>query len=92
MLLSDEIHADLVFAPHRHLPIASLAPEVAARTVTLMSASKAFNIAGLCMAFAHFGSPALRARFETVPAHVRGGTNTLSVAAVDAAWRTVRPG
>ena len=41
-IISDEIHADLVFEPGEHIPIASLSKEVAERTVTLMSASKAF--------------------------------------------------
>ncbi|MEX2480428.1 MAG: MalY/PatB family protein [Gammaproteobacteria bacterium] len=91
VLVSDEIHADLILAPARHIPVASLSDDIAARTVTLMSASKAFNIAGLCMAFAHFGSPALRRRFERIPAHLRGGTNTLSIAAVEAAWRHGQP-
>ena len=86
LIVSDEIHADLVLTGQPHIPIASLDPDIAARTVTLMSASKAFNIAGLCMAFAHFGSAKLKARFEAIPAHSRGGTNALSVAAVRAAW------
>ncbi len=86
IILSDEIHADLVFRPNRHIPIASIAPEIQRRTMTLMSASKSFNIAGLCMAFAHFGSKSLKEKFELIPQHSRGGTNTLSVAAVTAAW------
>jgi cysteine-S-conjugate beta-lyase len=87
VIVSDEIHADLVLDDTAHIPIASLSDAVAQRTLTLMSASKAFNIAGLCMAFAHFGSAELQARFERIPGHSRGGTNTLSVAAVTAAWR-----
>ena len=91
IVVSDEIHADLVLAPQPHIPIASLNADIAARTLTLMSASKAFNIAGLCMAFAHFGSAGLRERFQKIPPHTRGGTNTLSVAAVRAAWRESQP-
>ena len=90
-VISDEIHAELMLNGERHIPIASLSPEIAARTVTLMSASKAFNIAGLCMAFAHFGSRELRARFAKLPAHTRGGTNTLAIAAVQAAWQAGQP-
>lgn len=86
-IVADEIHADLMLDARRHVPIASLAPEVAARTVTLMSASKAFNIAGLCLAFAHFGSADLKRRFEAWPAHARGSVNTLAIAATTAAWR-----
>lgn len=44
VIVSDEIHCDLVLDPgKRHVPIASLAPEISRRTVTLMSANKAFN-------------------------------------------------
>ena len=86
VIVSDEIHADLVLNDSGHIPIATLGPEVAARTVTLMSASKAFNIAGLCIAFAVIGDVALRERFNSMPPHTRGGFNTLSMAAVRAAW------
>lgn len=85
-IISDEIHADLVFSPHRHIPIASLSPEVAERTVTLMSASKAFNIAGICLAFAVFGGERVRKAYATLPAHLRGGVSALSLAAVAAAF------
>ena len=55
LIISDEIHADLVYEPARHVPIASLGPEVAARTLTLTSATKAFNLAGVRCAVAHIG-------------------------------------
>jgi cysteine-S-conjugate beta-lyase len=84
-IISDEIHADLVFKPSAHIPIASLSNEVAEHTVTLMSASKAFNIAGICMAFAVFGGDNLRKKYSQVPRHLRGGVSALSIAAVTAA-------
>ena len=86
LVVSDEIHSDLVLDGSVHVPLASISDEIASRTTTLMSASKSFNIAGLCMAFAHFGSDELRARFSRIPSHVLGGTNALSIAAVKAAW------
>jgi cystathionine beta-lyase len=90
-IISDEIHADLVFTPHRHIPIASLSAEVAERTVTLMSASKAFNIAGICLAFAVFGGDRVRSATASLPAHVRGGVSALSLAAVGAAFSAGQP-
>lgn len=51
-VVSDEIHADLVFAPHRHIPFASLSKEVGNITLTFGSASKTFNLAGLSTAYA----------------------------------------
>lgn len=47
LILSDEIHADLVYAGHKHIPIASLSDEIAHRTTTYFSPTKTFNIAGL---------------------------------------------
>ncbi|GAB6858559.1 MalY/PatB family protein [Microbacterium xylanilyticum] len=46
-VFSDEIHAPLVFAPHRHVPYASISPATAAHTITAASASKAWNLPGL---------------------------------------------
>ena len=87
VVISDEIHEDLVFPGHRHIPFATLAPEVEARTVTLTSATKAFSIAGLRCAVAAFGSESLQTRFRSIPRHVRGGIGTLGIEATLAAWR-----
>lgn len=87
LVVSDEIHADLMLDARRHVAFASLTPEVGERTVTLTAASKAFNIAGLCLACGVFGSDALRDRFRTIPGHVRGGRSALGMAAAAAAWR-----
>ena len=45
-IISDEIHCDLIFSGHKHVPMAALSDEIAQRTVTLMAPSKTFNIAG----------------------------------------------
>ena len=91
VVVSDEIHADLVYAGRKHIPFASLAPEVEARTLTLTSATKAFNIPGLRCGVAHFGSEDLRQRFVRVPRHVRGGLGSLGQAATLTAWREGQP-
>jgi len=87
IVLSDEIHADLVYPGHEHVPIATLGPEIEARTVTFMSASKAFNIAGLRCAVAAFGSVDLQRRFNQVPRHMRGGLGAPGLAATRVAWQ-----
>ena len=87
IVLSDEIHQDLVFAPARHLAFASLSPETEARTVTLTSATKSFNMPGLRCALAVFGSPELKRRFLGCPRHMRGGMTALGIEATEAAWR-----
>ena len=86
LVLSDEIHADLVQAPHRHLPFAALDDDTAARTVTLTSATKAFNLAGVRTAVAHIGDDRLLAARDAQPPDLFGQVNLLGVAATLAAW------
>ena len=86
-VLADEIHADLVYAPHRHRPFAALGEAAARRTVTATSATKAFNLAGLRCAVAHVGPPALRAALDALPLDFFGTPSTLGRLATVAAWR-----
>ncbi|MFA6404305.1 MAG: MalY/PatB family protein [Salinivirgaceae bacterium] len=51
MVISDEIHADIVFSPSKHIPFASLNNEIGEKTLTVMSHSKTFNVAGLTTSF-----------------------------------------
>ena len=88
IVVVDEIHQDLVYPPDAHVPFATLSDDAARRTVTLTSATKAFNIPGLRTAVAHFGSGELQRRFnDAVPRHVRGGIGLLGLYATIAAWR-----
>ncbi len=85
-VVADEIHADLVLDGRRHIPFASLGPEIEARTVTLTSATKAFNIAGLRCAMMIFGSEALHAPYRAGPRFSRGAACSLGMHAAEAAW------
>ena len=80
-VISDEIHADLTMPGLRHIPFASLGPEVAARTVTLTSASKAFNLAGLRWAVAHVGDDEMHRILGELPGHYLGAPNLMGVTA-----------
>ncbi len=87
VVLSDEIHADLCYTPHTHVPFACLSPEVEARTITLTSASKAFNLAGLRCAVAVFGSAELQRDFQAqIGRHTRGGLGILGLETTRVAW------
>lgn len=86
VVIADEIHADLLYDGHRHIPFATLGPEVAARTITLTSATKSFNTAGLRLSIAVFGSAALQERFNAVPSRLRGGLNCFGAAVTRIAW------
>lgn len=86
LVVADEIHADLTYPPAGHLSFAALGAEVAARTVTVHSASKAFNIAGLRHAVAHIGPERLRQQLAGLPNHLLGALNVLAAEATVAAW------
>jgi cysteine-S-conjugate beta-lyase len=60
LICADEIHCDLVYPGHHHIPIATVGNEVADRTITFMSPSKTFNLAGLKCSFAVIKDAALR--------------------------------
>jgi cystathionine beta-lyase len=85
-VVSDEIHAELTHDPHQHTPFASVGTQTAARTITVTSATKAFNIAGLRTAVAHIGSPQLRQMWDAQPPDLFGATNVLGVEATLVAW------
>ncbi|MFW1676637.1 MalY/PatB family protein [Pontibacter sp. JAM-7] len=85
---SDEIHCDLVLEPGlQHIPLASLGPEIAARTITLMAPSKTYNIAGLGCSFAIIPNPQLRQRFINVRKGIVPDVNLLGFTATEAAYR-----
>lgn len=84
VVIADEVHADLVYAPGRHIPFASILPE---RTITLTSATKAFNLGGVRCALAHMGPPRVREALRAQPSFLYGGANVFGVEATVAAWR-----
>ena len=92
VIVSDEIHCDLVYPGARHVPVGSLDPEIAARTITLNSATKGFNIAGLRCGVMHFGSDALLDRFRrAIPSRLLGAVSSIGLDATVAAWREAQP-
>jgi cystathionine beta-lyase len=87
IVVSDEIHADIVYPGGQHIPLASLGAEIAARTITITSATKSFNIPALRCAVMHFGAPALKARFiGRIPTRLLGSPSVTGVDATVAAW------
>lgn len=87
LIVSDEIHADLVFKGHQHTVTASLSNDIANNTITLMSPSKTFNLAGLSTAYAVIKNDTLRGQFNTVLSrlHVHHG-NVFGNTALEAAY------
>src|SRR5262249_14503245 len=89
VLVSDEIHCDLLLDGARHTPTILTAPEIAERLITCVAATKTFNPAG-----AHVGAcvtlnPALKRRLDArIAASGLGSYNRFGMIATEAAWRT----
>ena len=89
LIVSDEIHCDLVLdRDKRHVPIASLAPEISRHTVTLMSPNKAFNIPAAGCAWAIIEDANLRGILSgDLNAHVLPSPSVFGYVAALAAYR-----
>lgn len=90
-IVADEIHGDLVFSGHRHVPIASLAPAIAERTITLMAPSKTWNLAGLKCGLAVIPNATLRAKFNAARVDMVYAVNLFGYVSALAAYREGGP-
>jgi len=86
IICSDEIHCDLLYPGYRHIPMATLSPEIANQTVTLMAPSKTFNLAGLDFGFAIIQNPTLRRKWEAFSQGLIPGVNIMGHVAALAAF------
>lgn len=88
---SDEIHAGLILDTDKvHTVTATLSPEIAARTVTLMAPSKTYNIPGLGCSFAVISNPELRRAFAAAAEGIVPHVNALGYVATQAAYQESR--
>lgn len=91
VLCSDEIHCDLVLDDLPHVPAATVSADAAARTVTLMSPSKTFNLPGLNFAFAVVPDEGLRRRFLAAAEGLLPFPGCFALTAAEAAYRDGGP-
>ena len=88
LIISDEIHSDLMLFGHKHIPMASLGGKIAEQTITCTSATKTFNLAGLQAATIIFPNEELIAKYQkfwkSMDVH---RNNCFSLVAVEAAFR-----
>jgi cysteine-S-conjugate beta-lyase len=92
IICSDEIHNQLVLDPvRRHRPLATLGPEVAARTITLLAPSKTFNVPGLGCSLAVIPDEGIRRRFVHAGLGIVPHVNVLGLTAAEACWKEGGP-
>jgi cysteine-S-conjugate beta-lyase len=87
LILSDEIHSDLVFKPHLHKVMANLSDEIANHTLTMMAPSKTFNLAGMSTSSVIISNADLRKIFKAMLDKLHLGLgNIFGAAASEAAY------
>ena len=87
IICSDEIHCDLLFQGHSHTPIASLDPEIAQHTITLISPTKTYNLPSVGCGFAIIQNEELRKRYLKAKAGLMPSVNLLGFVAAQAAYQ-----
>jgi cysteine-S-conjugate beta-lyase len=89
ILVSDEIHCDLVFEGAKHIPTMTAAPEIMDRLITCVAATKTFNLAGAHVGACITSNPELKRKLDArIQASGLGSYNGFGMIATEAAWRT----
>jgi cystathionine beta-lyase len=89
ILVSDEIHCDLVFEGAKHIPTMTAAPEIMDRLITCVAATKTFNLAGAHVGACITSNPELKRKLDArIQASGLGSYNSFGMIATEAAWRT----
>ncbi|MGE7623091.1 MalY/PatB family protein [Viridibacillus sp. NPDC096237] len=87
LILSDEIHADLILDGHKHIPLAKIAGEEAARVITCMAPTKTFNLAGVQVAMMIVSDDAMRNKLaQNAFSHGQMGPNIFAIDAMKAVY------
>ena len=86
LIVSDEIHSELLLDGNRFTPLAKLSSEIAKQTITLVSPSKTFNVPGLFCGFAIIPDQELRARYSKEVEHMRMHVNSFGLHAARIAF------
>ena len=86
LIVSDEIHSELLLEDKKFAPIAKLSSEVAQNTITLIAPSKTFNVPGLFCGFAIIPNKELRDKYLKVVEHLRLHVASLGLRAAQAAF------
>jgi cystathionine beta-lyase len=77
IIISDEIHCDLVLPGFTHTPLASLSDKIAENTITLIAPSKTFNMAGLSTSAVIISNPLLRKSFNRIVENLHVGNGNI---------------
>lgn len=87
LVVSDEIHSDLIFKGHKHIPFASISDDFAMNSITCMAPSKTFNVAGLSTSYLVIPNKKIFDKYDNLmkATHLYGG-NLFGSVALEAAY------
>lgn len=86
LIVSDEIHSELMLDGNKFTPMAKISSEIAQHTITLVAPSKTFNVPGLFCGFAIIPNKSLRERYTTEMEHMRLHVGSMGLHAARAAF------
>lgn len=87
LIISDEIHCDLIFKPFKHTPVAGISKEISLQTLTTVAPSKTFNLSGLATSSVIIENDSLRRKFNAQLDHLHiGGGNIFGNIASEQAY------
>ena len=86
LIVSDEIHSELLLDGNTFIPMAKISSEIAQNTITLVAPSKTFNVPGLFCGFAIISNKELRERYESERSHLSLHVASMGLHAARAAF------
>ncbi|MDA3814652.1 MAG: PatB family C-S lyase [Candidatus Cloacimonetes bacterium] len=88
LLLSDEIHSDLILNGNKHIPIPTISKKIANNSLTMFAPSKTFNVAGLSLSFVIIPNKNIRVKFQKTLLNLGlHGGNVFGIEALEASYR-----
>ncbi len=87
VVISDEIHGEIIYRGHVHYPYSSISAEAEARSIVCTSPGKTFSMTGMVASVAIIPNEEIRKRFDAAAAHIMGGVNILGLLAMEIAYR-----
>jgi len=88
LLISDEIHSDLVFSNNTHIPIPLISKEIGHNSLTMFAPSKTFNVAGLSLSYVIIPNKKIRLKFQKTLLNLGlHGGNVFGIEALQASYR-----
>ncbi|MEA2096138.1 MAG: PatB family C-S lyase [Candidatus Cloacimonadota bacterium] len=88
LLISDEIHSDLIFNSYKHIPIPTISKDIANNSLTMFAPSKTFNVAGLSLSYVIIPNKKNRVKFQKTLLNLGlHGGNVFGIEALEASYR-----